>query len=466
MIEMVRFAREAVEPSLDSYVRILEAMPADADLAMELSFFTDRYRDTGIESHLRVRIAALWTKVATWAEAQALTDVGAGAMVAEATDAPVEMINFVADVGLETGLGEGWAGRQVDLGRQLLVRLPEMAAALGRAALGVPHARALLRALDTVDDAAALRIDARLTPRAVENRWTPPQLAAAARRMVMRLDPDGGAERHDRGLDEFADVVGGAMTDGLGWLAANGDAVTIADILQVVDERAEQLQRISPDTPTGRARFAALGDLLLGDGFTLFDHVMGAEVAETLRSNPADSSPTGQPAVQPAARRRRSRREVVITIDLPTLLGLRDNPAEIAGLGPIPARLARLIAEDATVRRMVTDPVTGEALDLDRRNRFPTDTLVTAIRATQQTCRFPGCTRARRPELDHRDDWLDGGATEPRNLQLLCRRHHALKTAGLWKAELAAEGSIVWTGPDGQRRVRGPDDPLDHPDTS
>ena len=35
-----------------------------------------------------------------------------------------------------------------------------------------------------------------------------------------------------------------------------------------------------------------------------------------------------------------------MTVDVPTLLGLQDNPAELAGYGPIPAELAHILAAD------------------------------------------------------------------------------------------------------------------------
>ncbi len=46
-------------------------------------------------------------------------------------------------------------------------------------------------------------------------------------------------------------------------------------------------------------------------------------------------------------------------IDLPSLLGLADNPAELVGYGPIPAALVRDRAAEADWRRMVVDAVTG-----------------------------------------------------------------------------------------------------------
>jgi hypothetical protein len=45
------------------------------------------------------------------------------------------------------------------------------------------------------------------------------------------------------------------------------------------------------------------------------------------------------------------------------LLGLDDAPGDLDGFGPIPAATARLIAQDATWQRLVTDPVTGVLTD-------------------------------------------------------------------------------------------------------
>lgn len=447
--------------AVEDVLQEIEQLPVGPELAMSLAELPGPTAAGWNEPHVQVRLAARWASVATWAEGESLARIGAGAATVASSELPVDAINYATDLAMATQSGEGWADRQVDLGRQLTTRLPVIGGVLRCGMLTPGHARALARVLDAVDDDVARQIDERLTPRAVDHRWTPGELAAAARRMLLRLDPDGGAARHERALDREAGVTGGPATDGMAWLSATGDAVTVSDILDAVDARAEQLRQLVPDTPAGRARFAALGDLVLGAGFTLFDHVLGVETPDSPRDGAAQIEPEPAPGVPGAtpltSPRRRRRREVIVTIDLPTLLSLRDDPAQLAGFGPIPARLARLVAADATLRRMVTDPVDGETLDLGRRSYAPTDTLVTAIRARDRHCRFPGCRRARRPQLDHRIDHAVGGSTSAGNLHLLCERHHALKTAGLWKPELEPDGTVVWTGPDGQRAVRCPD---------
>ena len=68
-------------------------------------------------------------------------------------------------------------------------------------------------------------------------------------------------------------------------------------------------------------------------------------------------------------------------IDLPTLLGLANNPARLDGYGTIPAALARRIAADASWRRMITDPITRRLLDRSPNTYRPGDQLAAYVRA-------------------------------------------------------------------------------------
>lgn len=142
---------------------------------------------------------------------------------------------------------------------------------------------------------------------------------------------------------------------------------------------------------------------------------------------------------------------VNVTIDLPTLMGLAENPGQLAGYGAIPASLARALASDATWRRFITDPVTGALLDFGRESYQPPQPLVDFLLARDRTCRFPGCRApARLTDIDHAQSWENGGATSAQNLGALCRRHHRLKTHGGWQLESRSDGSCMWTSPEGK----------------
>lgn len=140
-----------------------------------------------------------------------------------------------------------------------------------------------------------------------------------------------------------------------------------------------------------------------------------------------------------------------ITMDLPTALGLADNPAELAGYGPIPASVARHLSSDAKWRKFVTDPGTGNLLYLGRDFYAPSQQLVDFLTARDRTCRFPGCSQpARISDIDHAIPWEEGGETSAANLGLLCRRHHRMKTHDGWKLVSNEDGSCTWTSPAGK----------------
>lgn len=140
-----------------------------------------------------------------------------------------------------------------------------------------------------------------------------------------------------------------------------------------------------------------------------------------------------------------------ITMDLPTALGLADNPAELAGYGPIPASVARHLSSDAKWRKFVTDPGTGNLLSFGRESYIPPQPLVDFLTARDRICRFPGCSQpARVSDIDHAIPWEEGGLTSPENLGLLCRRHHRMKTHDGWNLESFADGSCKWTSPAGK----------------
>jgi hypothetical protein len=143
---------------------------------------------------------------------------------------------------------------------------------------------------------------------------------------------------------------------------------------------------------------------------------------------------------------------VNVTIDLPTLLGLKDNPGQLAGYGVLPAQIMRALAGEGKWRRFITDPNTGTLLDYGRDSYQPPQDLVDYLIARDRTCRFPGCRQsAARADIDHAEAWEDGGETSAANLGALCRRHHRMKTHGGWKLTSSEDGSCNWESPDGHR---------------
>jgi hypothetical protein len=152
---------------------------------------------------------------------------------------------------------------------------------------------------------------------------------------------------------------------------------------------------------------------------------------------------------------------VQVVVPVTTLLGLSEEPAELAGYGPIPAGIARQIAADATWRRLLTDPASGALLDYGRTTYRPPAHLAGHVRARHQVCVFPGCRRpACKCDLDHRVRFPDGPTSEA-NLGPACRRHHRCKQRPGWSLHRDEHGNHHWTTPTGRTYINQPDPLID-----
>ncbi len=256
-------------------------------------------------------------------------------------------------------------------------------------------------------------VEAVVLPRAIERGWTPAQLRAAARRELLRRDPEGAAERSKTAALD-ADVRLCPEEHDMASIIATADAVTARAITDALDARAAELRRDGDDGPIGTLRVKALAGFVLGD----------------------------QQAARPNV-------EVLLTMDFNTWLGLTNTPGELSGYGPITESMARELARDAGLRRLLTDPVTGTMVDLGRQCYRPSRPLRRLVEARDRVCRFPGCLRlAKGCDLDHAVEW-PAGSTSTDNLHALCRKHHNLKTSGAWDVTLHPDGSETWVSPFG-----------------
>jgi hypothetical protein len=117
-----------------------------------------------------------------------------------------------------------------------------------------------------------------------------------------------------------------------------------------------------------------------------------------------------------------------------SLFGFTDTPAELFGLGPVPAPIAREMVKDAhardvaTLRRLYTDPASGALVGMESKSRIFPDGLAQMIGARDQFCRFPFCD-TRIKHLDHIHPHSQGGATSFGNAQGLCAHHNLIKEA-------------------------------------
>ena len=151
------------------------------------------------------------------------------------------------------------------------------------------------------------------------------------------------------------------------------------------------------------------------------------------------------------ARARAARAAVGVVVDLPTLLGLREHPAEIPGVGALPAEVAReLLAAGAPLRRLVTDPVDGHLLDYGRRTYPVPPALSDYLANCHVRAACPHSTAAAvEADMEHNRPYERGGSTSVANPTPVDRRWHRAKTHGRWRYRKDRNGVVVWTSPSG-----------------
>jgi hypothetical protein len=148
-----------------------------------------------------------------------------------------------------------------------------------------------------------------------------------------------------------------------------------------------------------------------------------------------------------------------------TVLGRSTEPAALSGYGPIDLETAKALAGEAKGWvRILTDPVTGVRLRMDRKVYSPPPDLKRWLQVRDETCRAPGCNRrVGGCDVDHVSGWVEDGRTEDGNLAHLCRHHHRLKGSGYWRTTLQADGRMRWRSWWDRLHVT---DPADQPEPS
>jgi len=138
---------------------------------------------------------------------------------------------------------------------------------------------------------------------------------------------------------------------------------------------------------------------------------------------------------------------VTVTIDADALARTR-GVGRLDHAGVVPARVARMLACDAGIQRVVLGP-SSEPLDVGRRTPVVPPAMRRALIARDGGCRFPGCDRPPSwADAHHARHWADGGATAIANLVLLCREHHRLIHDGMFSVRMA-DGKPVFTRANG-----------------
>ena len=353
------------------------------------------------------------------------------------------------DVSSALRLSAGTAQMRIDVARTLVNHLPNTCSALATGELSAAHATVIAKETaaairDGLSEFAIFSIEEKAIAHAEFH--TPSQVAQQVRSAIAKFAPATFEEvvekaRDTRRVSCYNDVDG--MSTVVAILPAE-DAQTVMKAIEafiikgshVFDLSADALGTNAGGTNAGgtnaRGRDVRSADMKRADALT-------ALAGFALAASSADVALHRRPIT------------VNVTIDLPTLLGLSENPGQLAGYGAIPASVARALASDGKWKRFITDPQTGALLDYGRETYSPPQALIDFLIARDRTCRFPGCRKsAALSDLDHAQSWEEGGTTSLDNLGALCRRHHLLKTHGGWSIESRADGSCTWTSPLGK----------------
>ena len=413
-------------------------------------------------------------------------DVNGKAITSEINDQEREEIAAALRISPNT------AQHRIDTATLLVHHLPETTRALADGSISTAHAHAIAREsapliYGGVDKSVIAKIEAKALASA--EFATPNQIAVAMRKAVAQARPEELEERFASAREERK-VVCYPERDGMATISALLTAPDARVVMRSLELRLREIndkkRRESTHNSAHSSGSFYSADQRRADAFVQF-FTQSEELGKIHPSPNTTSSPNSSrkttasissnrttsielpefsehlssisnheqsdfvPLTLEKAQRKNSAMTINVLVDLPTLLGLANNPAELSGYGPIPATLARELASSHQWRRFITDPITGELLDLGREKYQPPAALAEFIAARDKTCRFPGCRRAAElSDIDHAIPWDEGGQTNPENLGVLCRRHHRLKTHGGWKITSNQDGSCTWTSPYGK----------------
>ncbi|PSS44053.1 HNH endonuclease [Arthrobacter woluwensis] len=392
--------------------------------------------------------------------------------------------SVAAEIGTATRASDRTIQRQMAEAADLVARFPETLRAFSERQISLAHTRVIRdAAADLDDDSVRADYEARVVAHA-ENA-APQRLRRFAVREAEKVRPEALALRFERARAERRVWVS-PLPDGMAALTAVLPAAVAHGIHGRLTDMARALKGRTPlGTSPGDVRtldqFRAdlLADMLLTGGPQSVADPEGhlaairARVDVTIPVELLRSSEESDGSWRASERRRvpdlglssgsgspvwsRGRVRSCGSVASDGGAGHHGVSAELNGrfaLDPETAR--RLAGGESAWNRVLTDPLSGAVLAVDRYR--PNADLRRYLAARDTRCRFPGCRiRAAFLDLDHTEDAAHGGMTSSTNLAGLCRRHHVLKHHSRWTVRQLGRGVLEWTSPTG--RVHRDDPP-------
>lgn len=443
-IEERRFFNDLWQFPTGERLLLLRQAPPGPELIAELNQIDPKELD----EPERLVLAHLWERCIGWTHARA---AGVSASFADALEPPDSERPYtymgepvvtgagLREIAVATGLSEAKTAMRVLAGRAFApgARLAMTGFALTSGRISWEVASAFVDATLSLTDDQAREVEARVLPRAIavidpitgEGCWkTRAWAVQQLRRAVIAVDTDTITKQREAAQARRNISLRFEHDTGMAYLTAYLPAAEAIEMYNALTTMAEQQRRNDAAThPDERPRAwgTARVDTLIIAVRAALDSLAEAGELPVVHGRP--------------------RVELGVVIDLPTLLGMADHPAELLGYGPIDAEYARLLAADAEYwRRWVLEPVTGHLLDLGRTKYKPSQELRDYILAAYPECTKPECHRhSLFAQVDHAEEWHDDGPTSAANLHVLCQRDHTDKTTGWADARINPDGTVT-----------------------
>ena len=410
-----------VEHMFDTEV-VRQVIPDDLDSmapGFMLAAFLSRIDRSRLNGHDLIVLMRARNRQVAYHQAQLLADMSEVARCPSSTaDSPVlriddpEVLEFSVDeIGAALCLTRRAADSDLGLALEIRERLPMVWEALQTGSIDLRKARTITTGTGHLPEEEARRVVERVIGQA--GRLTTGQLAARIARLCVEADPESARTRHQEALEERR-VISESNPDG------TADLTGMQLPPQRVGAIAKYLNKIA-------ASLKAAGDPRRMDQ-------LRADVFLDLLEGRHLGEPAGKAMVD-------------IVVDLETLIGLSESPAEIPGMGPVVADIARQVVaeqQDAEWRFSVIDE-SGQVAHTGITQRRPSVAQRRHIEARNPTCVFPGCRMPSRScDIDHTVAVVDGGPTTTCNLAPLCRHHHRVKHEAPWQLTRQHRGGYRW----------------------
>ena len=333
-------------------------------------------------------------------------------------------------------LSENAVRNLVFLADEASARLPQLweCAREGLATLAQVESAIDLLPRFTADSVKAVAaFDAKLA--AIAGELTSGAFRSRARRLAERLAPSDPATEHARAREERTVCLQPEQA-GMAWVHLLTDAAEARAIFRRLTSTAKHTSR--------RDRAGRTRDQIRADIATAWLRGTGTPTAAKVKVFATVPLDVLSPAAQASVRR-----------DLPVPDGapdLNECPRLDTGEPVDRVTAVRMLLEAGKFTRVVTDPVTGVALDMDRRFRAATRQQREWLLLVHGTCTRDGCRHpAADTDVDHWDAFHGStrGPTEIGNLHPFCSAENQFKEKSRFRYRRRKDGTVQLISPTG-----------------